>query len=301
MFLYGLYLSSWAHSLLNAQGSLPADPPQEPAGQMLTVPAGSRLAVAVIAPLWVRTARAGDALEAMTDLPVSAANQLAIPAGVQVQGTITRLTLPSRRDRHAELELLFTRLVFANGYSVRITDRHPDQDHPATAMRITIQLTPANDLLLDSGAAFEITLASPLVLDERIVADAAASARPPVVGRYRSATLCRSLPPHAAGSPGVPAGVAPDTPGSPSIPGAAVPAGPATGPAYPASPAGPSGPVGPVMPGMAGTPVPGAASSPPTDSPTPPPPETAGSPAGACPASPVVVSSTPVPYSAPVN
>jgi hypothetical protein len=131
-------------------------------------------------------------------------------------------------------------------------------------MDFSIQVSTANDLLLDNGAPIEITLATPLALDPQAVAAAVPLSHAPAPGQFKSATLCQFIP----GSPGTPG--SPDTviPGSPGTPDTVIP--------------GVNGAPDTVIPGTPATPsttIPGT-------------PGTPGSPDIPCPLPPIVLSST---------
>ena len=242
-----------------------------------TLPAGTKVDLALIVPVWARKVRLGDPLYAQTNFPVVTGNRVAIPAGTWVQGRIEGTTLPTRRQNRAELQVLFTRIVFANGYTIALPDlpgesastlgvNSPPSTSIATAASITIEASTSNDLLLDNGAQIEMTLAAPLALDSGQIANAIPLTRPPEPGKFKSATLCRSTP----GSPGTPG--SPDTviPGSPGTPSITIPGGP----------------------GMPDTTIPGTPATP--DTVIPGSPGTPGTPGSACPAAPIVLSSVPV-------
>lgn len=241
----------------------------------VTLPPGTKVELAVIIPVWAAKVRRGNSLYTQTDFPVIAGSGVAIPAGTWVQGTIDTVKLPTRRQQRATLQVLFTRIIFANGYTVLLPSipgvpGAPSQPEPegiaATAAMITIEASTASDLLLDNGAQIEMSLAAPLALDAAKIANAIPLSRPPEPGKFKSATLCRPT----LGSPGTPG--SPDTviPGSPGTPDTTIPGGPGmpdiTIPGTPATP-------DTVIPGMPGTP---------------------GTPGSACPAPPIVISSVPV-------
>jgi hypothetical protein len=50
--------------------------------------------------------------------PITVGTQVAIPAGTYVEGTVIALTAQTRQTHQPEVQIHFTRLVFANGYSV---------------------------------------------------------------------------------------------------------------------------------------------------------------------------------------
>jgi len=239
----------------------------------ITVPASSKVELVVTRPEWAQSAKDGDTVYAQTSFPVVAGGSMAIPAGTYVEGTIESVTRPTRKFDCAEIQVLFTKIVFASGYTVELPGATSAMQVPAanpaqgeTLIAITIQVTPANDLLLDNGAEVEMTLGAPLQLDAKQVAQSIPLSRLPQPGQLKSASQCRDTP----GSPGTPG--TPDTviPGSPGTPDITIPGGPGmpdiTIPGTPATP-------DTVIPGSPGTP---------------------GDPGYICPAKPLVISSTPV-------
>ena len=244
----------------------------------VTVPAGTKVELVVTRPEWAQSAKAGDTVYAQTSFPVVAGGSMAIPAGTYVQGTIENVTKPTRKSQRAEIQVLFTKIVFADGYTVELPgvantkpsqSQSPGETPPGqseTLIAITIQVTTTNDLLLDNGAEVEMTLGAPLVLDAKQVAQSIPLSRVPAPGQLKSATLCRNIP-GSPGSPGTPDTVIPGSPGTPDtvIPG---------GPDMPDT----------VIPGTPATPdtvIPGSPGDP-------------GTPDYICPAKPLVISCAPV-------
>ncbi len=231
------------------------------AASSLTLAAGTKIEIALVRPVPARTVKAGDPLYGQTNYPVAVDDRIAIPAGTWVMGRMAAVTPPSRRHSQAQLDVLFTKIIFANGYVVSLPDAAPGALPPdATEMRVTIQVSAANDLLLDNGATMEMALGAPVTLDAARVAQAMAQTQAPMPGHFKSATMCRPT----AGSPGSPNTVIPGTPATPDtvIPG---------GPGMPDT----------VIPGTPGTPdtvIPGSS----------------GTPGTVCPPAPVVLSSVPV-------
>ena len=281
--------------LIGTAASIPvtlaqSDPPK-PADAII-LPAGTKIELAITAPLWMRTAKAGDALYTQVDFPVISGKSIAIPAGTYVQGTILSIARPSYFKGRAEIQALFSTLIFANGYAVQLPPLPSvaaSTGSPQTAaastpapsvMKLSIDLSHSNDLLLDNGAQFNLTLASPLSLEAAQIAAANAVSRPVDLGQFRSATLCRPTP-GTAGTPG--------TPGTPDI---VIPGSPGTPPT--------------TIPGAHGQPdiiIPGTPATPPTVIPgTPGTPGTPGFPGRACPHAPIIIStelvSAPPPQSA---
>lgn len=256
----------------------PPSPASAPAS--ITVPAGTKVALVVTRPEWAQSAKDGDIVYAQTSFPVVAGGAMAIPAGTYVEGTIESVTRPTRKLERAEIQVLFTKIVFADGYTLdlpgtvlpahdlsgatsamqappavtrAVTKSTSGDPQPApgdTLIAITVQVTTANDLLLDNGAEIEMTLGAPLDLDAKQVAQSIPLSRVPQPGQLQSATLCRNTP-SSPGTPGTPDTVIPGSPGTPST---TIPGGPGmpdiTIPGTPATP----DTVIPGSPGTAGDP-----------------------------------------------
>jgi hypothetical protein len=263
-----------ASSSTGAQQAAAAQPSATEASLSVTLSAGTKVELLVTRPVWTLTAKAGDVIYAQTSFPVVTGTGIAIPAGTYVEGTIESVTRPTRRTSRAEIDVLFTKMIFANGYVVPLpgdpgaTATAPGLPVEAaeTLIAITIQATTANDLLLDNGADVEMTLAAPLALDAQQIAQAIPLSHVPQPGQFKSATQCRYIP----GSPGTPGTSDTVIPGSPGTPSTTIPGGPGmpdiTIPGTPATP-------DTVIPGMPGT---------------------SGTPDYICPAAPMVISCAPV-------
>jgi hypothetical protein len=236
----------------------------------VTLPPGTKIELVVTRPEWAQSAKDGDTIYAQTSFPVVADGSMAIPAGTYLEGTIEAVTRPTRKLERAAIEVLFTKIVFANGYTVELpggtgsTQSPPAQGEALIA--ITIQVTTENDLLLDNGAELEVTLGAPLELNAKQVAQSIPLSRVPAPGQLQSATLCRDIP----GSPGTPGTSDTVIPGSPGTPDITI----SQGPDLPAI----------TIPGTPATPdtvIPGS-------------PGTSGTPDYICPAKPLVISCAPV-------
>lgn len=277
--------------LMSTAGWIPALLAQtdSPKSDSTILPAGTRIELAIIAPIWMRTAKPGDALYTQVDFPVISGKSIAIPAGTYAQGTILSIARPSHFKGRAEIQALFTTLIFANGYaaqlpalpSIAASAPDPSPAPPApSVMKLSIDVSYSNDLLLDNGTQFNLLLATPLSLDTTQIAAANAVSRPVDLGVLKSATLCRPTP----GTPGTP-GTSGTTdtviPGSPGTPPTTIPGGPGQPDiVIPGTPATPPTII-PGSPGTTGTP---------------------GFPGRSCPSAPLVISSelvaTPQPQNA---
>jgi hypothetical protein len=227
----------------------------------LVVPSGTQVSLVVTRPVRMDSAKAQDALYAQTSYPVAIAGRMAIPAGTFVQGEIVSLTRPTRKVSQSAMRVRFTKLVFANGYTVPLAGETGDAD----TMDVTVRVSTANDLLLDNGAQMDLTLTSAVTLSAKSVRAAIPLSKAPKPGSLTSATMCRPTPgtPGSPGTPGTPDTIIPGTPDTvisgPDGTSTTIPGTPAT--------------VIPGAPGMPGDP---------------------GSPGTVCPARPRVISSVPV-------
>jgi hypothetical protein len=290
-----ILLTAWAGMAQEVAAQAPQPdavvPPQDASTNQkstITVPAGTKVALALTNPIWAKTAKVGDSVHAATAFPVAVGNNMAIPPGTYVEGRIDALKRPSWLSPHAEFQMHFTKLVFANGYTVELPDViekvgtassqgpankatafQPAGDAGAGASaaaeieaavaRVYVEVTSRNDILLDNGAPIEMLLQSPLSLEADFVAAAVSRSKPLQIGPSKSSTRC--VP--TAGTPGTPDTVIPGSPGTsdtviqgaPGTPDIVVPGIPATPPT-----------VIPGTPGFAGTACPGPpiVTSPPT-------------------------------------
>lgn len=95
------------------QGKTTAAEPQA----TITVPAGTRIQVKLTYSVWSKSARPGDAVHAVTVFPVTVGTTVAIPEGTYVEGVIDKVSKRASPN-HPALQMHFTQLLFANGYTV---------------------------------------------------------------------------------------------------------------------------------------------------------------------------------------
>jgi hypothetical protein len=253
-----------------------------PSKSKIVIPAGTTVSLALTEPVLAKSANSGDSVYAQTAFPVAVNNQMAIPPGTYVQGQIDTLTRPGWFSPHAQFQIHFTKIIFANGYTVELVGPQivdagakaalpaspaegtppPASDVIAAVATPYVLVSSANDVLLDNGAQIEMVLQVPLRLNAAKVATAARQSNSAPLPQFQSATRCRPIP----ATPGTPDTVIPGTPGTPGTPPTVIPGGP--------------GMPDTVIPGTPGTP-----GTPPTVIPGSP--RTPGVP---CPAAPVVIS-----------
>jgi hypothetical protein len=277
--------------LICAAQTTPAQPDpqsQTPARNITTqstlvVPAGTAVELALTSPILSRTAKPGESVYAETAFPVAVNSQIAIPPGTYVEGQIDSMARPGWLSPHAQFQIHFTKIIFANGYTVVLPGPQnvttPQQPSPqmsavpseapqgsnddvlAAVASPYVAVSSSNDVLLDNGSQLEMILQIPLPLLADRVAAAAHMTAPEQLPQFKSATLCRPT----YGTPG-----SPDTviPGSPGTPPTVIPGGP----------------------GMPDTVIPGTPGTSPTVIPG-----TSGTPGTVCPGPPVVTSNPKVP------
>jgi hypothetical protein len=232
----------------------------------VTLPPGTKIILALTNPVWAKSAHLGDSVYAVSAFPVALNNILAIPPGTYVEGIIDELSRPSGRNARAEFQMHFTKMVFANGYTVAISDNagansanqapNPDPNLKvvppqigAAIADVHVAIAPSSDILLDNGSQIEMVLQAPIALNAAVVAVAARASKAPQI-QWTSATRCRP----SAGIPGTSDTVIPGSPGSSGTPDTVIPgvngAPDTVIPGIPATPGTPDT----VIPGSPGTP-----------------------------------------------
>jgi hypothetical protein len=101
-----------------AEGKPAADAP-DPANT-LTIPAGSKIPVALKHAISTKSAREGDAVYAATTFPFVLNDKVLVPAGTYVQGKIVHVQRGGRLHGRSELLIHFTTLIYPSGYTVML-------------------------------------------------------------------------------------------------------------------------------------------------------------------------------------
>lgn len=121
----GLLIASgcWAQEQPDSSQRVPAQVQEQPAPaaqkQTFTIPAGTRIPLTLMNPIWAKTAKPGDSVRAVTPFPVTVGTQVMIPPGTYVEGSLEKVI---KRDStgYPALRAHFTKLVFVNGYAVEL-------------------------------------------------------------------------------------------------------------------------------------------------------------------------------------
>jgi type IV secretion system protein VirB10 len=99
-----------------AVGGPPAAAPLS--GKKLAVPSGTRMAVVLENGISTHSAKAGDSLYFHTAFPVTQNNQVVIPVGSYLRGTLLESKRPGRVKGRGEFRLRLESLILPNGYTV---------------------------------------------------------------------------------------------------------------------------------------------------------------------------------------
>ncbi|HTX14915.1 MAG TPA: hypothetical protein VMD77_06445 [Candidatus Baltobacteraceae bacterium] len=208
---------------LQPSSQAPAEPANNAGSELIVVPAGTTVPLAITQAVMAATAKPGESVFAQTAFPVTADGQMAIPSGTYVQGQIDTLKKPGIFSPHAEFQIHFTQIIFANGYTINLSSSQnltdPADDIIPAVASVYVAVSDRNDVLLDNGAQIEMVLQQPLQLLASSVVAAVRVAKPLPLGPMNSASRCRFIP----GTPGTPDTVIPGTPGTPGTPDTVIP------------------------------------------------------------------------------
>ena len=111
-----------AQSLANSEsgkGELTATVSQPPTD--ITVPAGTKVMMALVSPLHTVSATTESSLYLETIFDVVVDNRVVIPVHAHVQGLVTRVARPGRIKGRGQFQFEFTRLILPNQYVAQIS------------------------------------------------------------------------------------------------------------------------------------------------------------------------------------
>ncbi|HET7107065.1 MAG TPA: hypothetical protein VFI38_09660 [Candidatus Acidoferrum sp.] len=109
-------------------------PAQRPAGngQMITVPAGTRLGVTLENGISTNSAKPGDSVYFRTSFPVTMNNKVVIPVGSYLRGEVTESKRPGHVKGKGELRIRLNTLILPNGYTVDLNAEPHSSDAGGT-------------------------------------------------------------------------------------------------------------------------------------------------------------------------
>ncbi len=93
-------------------------PAESDPANVTTLPAGTKIPLALKHAISTKTARDGDAVYAETTFPIVVNDQIIIPAGSYVQGSVSNVKRPGRVKGRAEVLVHFNTLILPNGYTL---------------------------------------------------------------------------------------------------------------------------------------------------------------------------------------
>ncbi|HMG85422.1 MAG TPA: hypothetical protein VK574_06740 [Terracidiphilus sp.] len=132
--------------------------PVDPAAttNTITVPMGTLVALNLITSIKSKSTRPGDPVRAVVAFPLAIGTRVAIPAGTYVEGIVDKVNAHPRAGNSATAQLRFTRLLFANGYSVPLvaTNVQAKLSVPGAETQPTYLLADARDGAPYLGKAF---------------------------------------------------------------------------------------------------------------------------------------------------
>lgn len=96
----------------------PAGDQQTAPGDLIVLPAGTRIPLQLRQPVSTKGAQAGDPIYAQTTFPIVMNSNIVLPAGTWVQGIVDGVKRAGRVKGTAELQFHLTTIIYANGYTV---------------------------------------------------------------------------------------------------------------------------------------------------------------------------------------
>jgi hypothetical protein len=87
---------------------------------VVTIPAGTKIPLALAQAISTKNAREGDAVYATTAFPFVMDNRVIVPAGSYIQGTIAHVQRAEHGHGRAEILMHFTSIIYPSGYTVML-------------------------------------------------------------------------------------------------------------------------------------------------------------------------------------
>lgn len=141
-------------SNLSQAGNAPTDTNQHQG--TITVPQGSLIALKLISSIRSKSTHPGDPVRAVVAFPLVIDARLAVPAGTYVEGVVDKVNAHPAAGNPATVQLRFTRLLFANGYSAPLVavNAQASAPKPNDPRRTDINLADARDSAPYLGETF---------------------------------------------------------------------------------------------------------------------------------------------------
>lgn len=115
-----ILLSSLSFAACSAQTPQNNVPTQQKPSSLITLPAGTRVALGLVRPISIKKAKQGVPVYLQVTFPVTVGQQVAIPAGSYVQGTIEKVVKRDRSKQVMEFQMRSASVIFSTGYTVML-------------------------------------------------------------------------------------------------------------------------------------------------------------------------------------
>lgn len=100
------------------------------------IPKGTHVLLRMMNSISTRTAAEGNQVYLQTATPVAVNNQIVIPPGTYVQGSVSHSQRSGRVKRRAELGIRLETMTFANGKMLKISPRLSEVDSSASGQKV---------------------------------------------------------------------------------------------------------------------------------------------------------------------
>jgi hypothetical protein len=123
----------------SAQQAAPAS--QSPATTVV-VPSGTLIPLNLVNPIKHKSTKPGDTVRAQVAFPITVGDQIAIPVGTLVEGTIAAPEKGKKPANQPPVVVHFTKLIYANGYTVSLDATNtagltaPSRTTPPTSVEV---------------------------------------------------------------------------------------------------------------------------------------------------------------------
>jgi len=117
-FAFFFLLASFAIAQDDVKSSAPAAASVHAVAHAVTIPAGTKIPIALRNAISTKSSHEGDPVYAQTTFPVVLDERIVIPPGTYMQGRIATIKPAGRIKGRAEVMMHFTTLIYPSGYTV---------------------------------------------------------------------------------------------------------------------------------------------------------------------------------------
>src|SRR5580704_17250171 len=120
LLLTGMALGQTADTPATENAGAMASPTPAADPNVVTIPAGTKIPLALKQAISTKNAREGDAVYAETAFPFVVDDRVIVPAGAYIQGKISHVERGGRLKGRAEILIHFTSMIYPSGYTVML-------------------------------------------------------------------------------------------------------------------------------------------------------------------------------------